>query len=464
MPLHGGANSLYDLVVVGGGAAGFSAAVAGAEAGARVLLVSNGPLGGTCVNFGCVPTKRMLHVLAEARRRGERVKLVELLRDARSVSERLRKAKYEDLLGELGVDYVRGRARFLGPGRLEVGGVEYRFRAAVVAVGAKTWRPPIEGLREAEAAGRVLDNETLMELGDEPESVVVVGGRAQGIEFSQIMARAGVRVTLLQRSPRLLPNAEPEASAELESILVGDGVDVRKGVRVRRVLLVGGRVRVEVSQGGATSQIEADYIFLATGRRPHLEGLGLENVGVKVTEQGFIDVDETLKASEGIYAAGDCIGEPMLEPVAAREGYVAALNALGRGPIRMDYSVVPRAVFTDPEYASVGLTERELARRLGVCACRVVRLRELPKAAILGEERGFIKMVVDPRDRRIVGVHMVGRSASEVIHEAALAIKAGMTVDDIIDAIHVFPTMSEALKYAALSFYRDVRKMPCCLL
>ena len=206
-----------------------------------------------------------------------------------------------------------------------------------------------------------------------------------------------------------------------------------------------------------------DYIYLATGRRPQLQGLGLENIGVRVSSNGYIIVDEYLKAADGVYAAGDCINGYMLEPVAAREGYVAALNALGNS-IKMDYTVIPRAVFTDPEFARVGLTEKELAKRIGVCSCRTVGLSDIPKARILGYAKGFFKLIVDPRNRRIVGAHIMAPNASETIHEAAMAIRAGMTIDDLIDTIHVFPTISEGLKYAALAFYRDVSKMPCCLL
>lgn len=451
----------YDLLVVGGGAAGFSAVVAGAERGARVLLVSDGPLGGTCVNYGCVPTKYMLSKLAGIRRAGGRIRLTELVREARRVSAELRRDKYESLLESLGVDYVHGKARFRSPGVVEVNGREYRFKSAVIAVGAKAWKPPVRGLGEAE--DRILDNERLLSLDRDPAKVIIIGGRAQAVEIAQIMARSGVEVTLLQRSPRLLPGEEPEVGAYLRRILEGDGVKVFTGVKLGRVSREGDGVRVRFEVAGESREEQGDYIYLATGRRPVLEGLGLDRIGVEVSREGYIVVDEYLRAADGVYAAGDCINGYMLEPVAAREGYIAALNALG-ARIKMDYTVVPRAVFTDPEFARVGLTEEELARRIGACACRVVSLREIPKARILGYDLGFIKMVIDPRDKRVVGVHMVAPNASEAIHEAAVAIKARMTIDDIIDSIHVFPTISESIKYAALAFYRDVTRMPCCLL
>ncbi len=454
--------SEYDIVILGGGAAGFSAAVAAAEAGASVLLISNGPLGGTCVNFGCVPTKFLLSRLSLARKTGSTLRLPELIAEASKLSAELRREKYESLLESLGVDYIHGTARFKSPGVVEVSGNEVAYRkAAIIAVGAKAWRPPIPGIESISKF--IIDNERLFREPVDPGSIAVIGGRAQALEIAQIMARSGVETYLLQRSPRLLPTEEPEAGMVLKEVLEDDGVNVFTSTRILKVEPIGDSVKVKFHSDKGDYVIKVDYIYLATGRKPILEGLGLDKVGVKVSSSGYIVVDEYLKAAEGIYAAGDCINGYMLEPVAAKEGYVAALNALGN-KIRMDYTVIPRAVFTDPEFARVGLTELELARKLGVCACRTVDLSVVPKAKILGYEKGFFKIVIDPRDKRVVGVHMVAPGAAEAIHEAAVAIRAGMTIDDLIDLVHVFPTISEGIKYAALAFYRDVSKMPCCLI
>ena len=453
--------SEYDIIVVGGGAAGFSAVVAAAEAGASVLLVSQGPLGGTCVNYGCVPSKYILTRLAIAKKSNTSARLPDLIREASMVSSELRADKYESLLDSLGVDYVKGRGRFKGKGVIEVDGREVRYRrASIIAVGAKAWLPPIKGLDTVK--DRILDNERLFTEPIDPSSMIVIGGRAQGVEIAQIMARSGVETTLLQRSPRLLPEDEPEAGYYMKEILSDDGVKVETGVRIREVKEGGKGVSVIYEVNGSGRIARGEYIYLATGRKPVLDDLGFENVGVRVSSSGYIVVDEHLRASDGVYAAGDCVNGLMLEPVAAREGYVAALNALGNS-IKMDYSVVPRAVFTDPEFARVGLTEKELARKIGACACRTVHLSEVPKARILGYSKGFFKIVIDPRNKRIVGAHVMAPNAAEAIHEIAIAMRAGMTIDDIIDTIHVFPTISEGLKYASLAFYRDVSKMPCCL-
>ncbi|MCE4604262.1 MAG: mercury(II) reductase [Aeropyrum sp.] len=453
----------YDLVVIGGGAAGFSAVTVAAERGANTLLISKGPLGGTCVNFGCVPTKRLLSTLAISKKSGRKYTLPDLIKDAMDLSSELREEKYESLLQSLGVEYVRGSAKFVSKGVIEVDGLQVEYDKAIIAVGAKPWRPPIPGIDRAE--DRIIDNEKLFSETYNPSKIVVIGGRAQGLEIAQIMARSGVETVLIQRSRRLLPEEEPEAGIYAEQVLRDDGVIVQTGAKIEGVKANTNSVRVLFSTTNSIEVEEADYIYLATGRRPRLDGMGLERIGVRVSRRGFILVDEYLRASDNVYAAGDCIGPPMLEPVAAKEGYIAALNALEKEPRhKMDYTVVPRAVFIDPEFASVGITERELARRLGVCACRTVHLSELPKARILGYDKGFFKIVVNPRDKRIVGVHMMAPGAAEAIHEAAMALKAGLTVDDLIDTIHVFPTIAEGIKYAALAFYRDVSKMPCCLI
>ncbi len=453
--------SEYDVIILGGGAAGFSSLVAAAESGASVLLVSHGPLGGTCVNFGCVPSKYLLLRLAIAKKANLVIRLSDLLREVSTVISELRVNKYESLLEALGVDYIRSKGRFKSKGVIEVEGREIKYsKAAIIAVGAKTWIPPINGLDSVK--DKIIDNERLFSEPLDIESIVIIGGRAQGVEIAQIMARSGIETTLLQRSPRLLPEDEPEAGYYMKEVLEDDGVRVETGVRIRRVKKDNSGISILYEVNGSEKIARGEYIYLATGRKPLLRDLGLEKIGVRVSSSGYIVVDDYLRASDNVYAAGDCIGGYMLEPVAAREGYVAAMNALGKA-IKMDYKIIPRAVFTDPEFARVGLTERELAERLGVCSCRTVDIRDVPKARILGYTKGFFKIVIDPRNKKIAGAHMMAPNAAEAIHEIAIAIKAGMTIDDVIDMVHVFPTISEGLKYTALAFYRDVSKMPCCL-
>ncbi|AMQ19608.1 FAD-dependent oxidoreductase [Thermococcus peptonophilus] len=281
------------------------------------------------------------------------------------------------------------------------------------------------------------------------------------MEFAQIFARVGSKVTLLQRSIRIMPTAEPELTIELEEALGEEGVNINTSVEIRRLERTESGVRVHAEVEGEERVYEAQYVFFAAGRSPNTRGLNLENTDVKTDEKGFVVVDETLKAGKNIYAAGDVIGEPMLETVAAKEGFIAATNALEGKNTKMEYRVVPRVVFTDPQLASVGLTDRE-ASKSRRCLYNTVEFSNVPKARILGEERGLIKMVVDDETEKILGVHILAYNAAEMIHEAGMIVRNSMTLDDVIETLHVFPTMSEAIKLAALSFKGDVSKMPCC--
>ncbi|KUH34534.1 hypothetical protein APY94_01570 [Thermococcus celericrescens] len=460
----------YDFLIVGGGAAGFAAALKANELGVKTLMANRGPIGGTCVNVGCVPTKYLLTAL-ELKRRAlfspylglgfsmDEFDFAKLVEGKDKLVETLRKEKYEDVLQSLEhVDYVEGSARFVSENTVEVNGARIGFKKALIATGSRARVLPLKGLEEVR--DRVLTHVEALSLKDPPDSVVVIGGRTQALEFAQIFARAGSRVVLLQRSLRIMPDAEPELAIELEDIL-SEEVEIHTEALPEGLKRGENGVLVEATVGGRKRTFEAEYLFFATGRVPNTENLGLENLGVKTDERGFIVVDRTMKAGENVYAAGDVVGEPMLETVTAREGFIATTNALeGRG-IGMDYSVVPKVVFTDPQLASVGLTDRE-ASKARRCLCNTVEFSSVPKARILGEERGLMKMVVDDETERILGVHILAHNAAEIIHEATMIVRNNMALDEVIETLHVFPTMSEAIKLAALSFKGDVSKMPCC--
>ncbi|MCO6040691.1 mercury(II) reductase [Thermococcus alcaliphilus] len=463
----------YDFVIIGGGAAGFAAALKADELDVKTLMVNRGPIGGTCVNVGCVPTKYLLTAL-ELKKRAlvnhysglgftlKEFDFRKLLDGKDELVKKLRREKYEKVLESLeNVDYIDGSARFSSNSEIVVNGEKIKFKKALIATGAKPRILTIGGVEDVK--DRILTHIEALELKKALDSVVIIGGRAQALEFAQIFARAGSEVTLLQRSIRIMPTAEPELAIELEDILGEEGVNINTSVKIRRLERAGEGVRVHAEVRGKEKVFEAQYVFFATGRSPNTHNLGLENTDVKTNEKGFVIVDETLKAGKNIYAAGDVIGEPMLETVAAKEGFTAATNALEEKNIKIDYRVVPKVVFTDPQLASVGLTDRE-AQKFTECSCRTVEISNVPKALILGEERGLIKMVVDAKTKEILGVHILAYNAAEMIHEAAMVIRNRMTVDEVIDTLHVFPTMSEAIKLAALSFKGDISKMPCCAL
>lgn len=309
-----------------------------------------------------------------------------------------------------------------------------------------------------------LTNRTLMQRKELPEELQVLGGGPLGLEFAQMYAHFGSHVTVLESGERLLPREEPEVSQELTECLRKEGLEIHTGARVKRIIRRNGRVQCDVANGRGVIPCEADEILVATGVAPNALGMGLEAAGVALTERGYVKTDTTLKTTvAGVSAAGDVAGHLALETVAAKEGAMAAINALTREKHAIDYDLVPRVVFTNPQVASVGGTEEEYVRRGGVCECRTIGMDRIPKALTVGDTRGVLKMVADSQSREAVGVHIVSPLAADMIHAATYALRGGLTVEDIIDTVHVFPTFSEALKIAAESFHHDMSRMACCI-
>ena len=296
-----------------------------------------------------------------------------------------------------------------------------------------------------------------------PKSIIIVGGRALGLEFAQMFTHFNVKVTLLQRSERILPNWEPEVSYYLEQYLKEEGVNIITNVKIDKVSGSKGTIKVYFSAKGKEQKVKADEILLATGRTPNIEKLNLNETGVKLNENGFIKIDKYMETSvKGIYAAGDVTGEPMLEALAAAEGSKATVNAFSSKKLAIDLNSVPSAVFTFPEAARVGLTDKDANGKGIKCACRPVMFKDLAKAGIIKDTRGLIKMVINTKTKHILGVEIVGENAADLIHEAVLAVKFKLTTDDIIDTVHMFPTLSEIIKLGALSFYHNIEDLSCC--
>ncbi|HXG41132.1 MAG TPA: mercury(II) reductase [Dehalococcoidia bacterium] len=464
----------YDLVIIGGGAAGFAAATHAVQVGARTAMVNAGlPLGGTCVNVGCVPSKHLL-ALAEGYHRPQHppfpalgavrppLDLALAIAGKGELTAALRRRNYQAVLESFGelVTFYEGWARFRSPYEVEVDGQVLRGERFIVATGSRPAVLPFPGIEGVD----YITSREAMELTEVPDSLIVVGAGPTGLELGQLFARLGTRVTVLERLPQVLPRAEPEVSRELQRCLEAEGMEFHCACEIRRVWQEGETRGVLAEVMGEERVFRARHLLLATGIAPNSEGLGLEAAGVERDRRGFIVVDEAMRTSAPhIYAAGDVVGRMPLETVAAREGYVAARNALEGAGERMDYERVPWAVFTDPQVAAVGITEEEEMGRLGSCLCRTVPMSQVPKAMAVGDTRGLVKLVVHPQDRRILGVHIVASQAAEMVHEGVLAVRLGLTVDDLVETVHVFPTFSEALKLAALAFQRDVSVMACCI-
>ncbi|MDR7534698.1 MAG: mercury(II) reductase [Armatimonadota bacterium] len=464
-----------DLIIVGGGAAAFSAATRASELGASAAMINAGlPMGGTCVNVGCVPSKFLLTVGDEAYYR--QVPRFEALADGHRAEvdfrvavaekdrlvEALRESNYQRVLDGLpGVRYIEGRATLRSPTEVEVDGTVVRGQRMVLATGSRTRRLPIPGLDAVDW----LDNRTALGLQALPRSLLVIGGGPLGLEFAQMFTHFGSEVTVLEVMPQILPREEPEVAAELQRALEAEGIAIYTAAVIERVgREPDGTLAAEVRLDRGRRTLRATHLLLAAGVAPNTEGLGLEAAGVEVTRGGFVKVTPWLQTTAPtIFAAGDVVGNMQLETVAAKEGYLAAGNALTGSQDTIVYEHVPHAVFTNPQVASVGLTEEQVMERFHACACRTVRVEQVPKAKAIKETRGLIKMVVHPETAAVLGVHMVAPLAADVIHEATLAVKFGLTVDDLIDTVHVFPTLSEGIKLAAQAFRRDISRMSCCV-
>ncbi len=464
----------HDLIILGGGAAAFSAAIRADRNGAKALMIDGGTIGGTCVNVGCVPSKRLLAVGDQyfrianrpfkglALENGWSADFPAIVRTKDQLIASLRKGKYEDVLAALeGVEYVGGMASFVSPHEVKVGKELYGGEKFVIATGSSPAVPPIPGIRDV----GYLTNVEALSLKERPDSLIVLGGRALGLEFAQMYQHLGTHVTVLQRSARIVPEEEPEVSEHLRRYLEEDGIEIYTGVEVVSAERKKGKKAVTASVGGKKRTFEADALLLATGRTPNTEALNLAAAGVEAKADKGVKVDAQMRSTAPhIFAGGDVVGKRMLETTAAKEGYIAAENALANRSLTMDYRAVPHAVFTNPAVASVGLTDAEAVGGGLRCGCNTVLLDKVPKPVIVDDPRGLVKIVADAQTHKIVGVHILAALAPEMIHEGVLAVKHNLTLEDILDTVHVFPTYSEAIKLAALSFFEDVDKLTCCAL
>jgi len=461
------------LLIVGGGGAAFAAALKASGLGARATIINDGlPMGGTCVNVGCVPSKTLLRA-AEALHRartpgafsgiattGTLADFAAVMRQKRELVEALRQAKYADVIGDdPRIRFVRGRGRLIDARTVEVNGEHLSGDAVLLCTGARPAVPDIPGLADVP----FLTNESAFELNELPESLLVLGGRYIALECAQLFARLGSRVTVLQRSERILPTESSILTDELTAHLKQEGLAICTGVAIQRIRSTGNGVAVEAVVNGQREIFRASRLLVATGRTPNSDGLGLEQVGVKADALGFIPTDAHLASTvPGIYAAGDVIGEPMFVYTAAYEGALAAENALTNVRRGRDYTALPWVVFTDPQVAGVGLDLAQ-AEGTGLSAeTSTLPLSQIPRSLAARDTRGFIQLIRDRKTDRLLGARILAPEGGELLMEAALAIRYGITVRELASAFHPYLTLGEGIKLAALSFGKDVNKLSCC--
>ncbi|HHY0177224.1 TPA: mercury(II) reductase [Legionella pneumophila] len=466
----GSANTSPDILVIGAGSAGFSAAITAAEEGAHVLMVDNGILGGTCVNVGCVPSKNMIratetiHQANQASRfdgieaSGKLSNWYELIQQKQALVDTLRVTKYVDVLQAYkNINYVKEQARIVNHGVM-VGNQLYTPTSVIIATGASASIPPIDGIHQIP----YLTSTTALDLHNQPKSLLVIGGGVVGVELGQMFARAGTKVTICCRS-RLVPTSEPEISMALTHYLQQEGIDVCQGIGYQKIEEIDGYIRLTHDKDGDTRIIEAEQVLIATGRTPNTSGFGLNESDIILADNGGIRVNQYMQSSrDHIYAVGDVTGVDMFVYMAAYGAKLAALNALEGNQHCYDNSTMPTVIFTDPQVADVGYTEASAKLAGYEVKVSVLGLEHVPRFFVARDTRGLIKLVADKKTDKLLGAHILSPEAGDLIQTIVIALKAQFTIKDLANTLFPYLTGVEGVKLAALSFDKDVNKLSCC--
>lgn len=459
-----------EIAIIGSGAAAFAAALRAIEQGARVTMIEAATLGGTCVNVGCVPSKILIRAAQLAYWRahpgfsalaspGEQVSMGALASQLGERVGELRQRKYADVLGSHpNIRLIQAHARFDNPNTLSLthcdGSIEKLHADRIlIAVGRSPTLPALDGLADTP----FWTSTEALATREVPERLIVLGGSVVAVELGQAFARLGSRVTLIARE-QLLPRLDAELGNALARHLRDEGMQIVTDCKARNVRYDKGIFSMATHCG----EFSGEQLLIATGRTPNTGELGLAALGVKMENNGAVRVDSGLRTNvEGIFAAGDCTNLPQLVYVAAAAGTHAAINMLG-GDAKLDLSRLPAVVFTDPQVASVGLSEAQAASQGFATTTRTLTLDHVPRALVNFDARGFVKLVAERDSGRLLGAQILAAEAGEIVAAAALALRGGMTVTELAGEMFAYLTMAEALKLCAQTFSKDVTKLSCC--
>jgi len=448
-----------DILIIGGGPGGYVAAIRGAQLGANVTLIEKKYIGGTCLNVGCVPTKVLLNTVdlydtlirdgstLGLEHNGLSVNWLKLQERKKNIVSNL-VGGVEKLLEANKVKVLRGTGKLIGKHTAEVtlvdGNVEaVSFDKAILATGSKATIVPIPGIEKE----NILTSDEILSLEKLPESLCIVGGGVIGSEFASVFSRLGVDVTIVEILPRIVATMDQSLTDFLDYSLKESGVDIKTETKVVKFDGSDDYVTIHVESSEGRRVINAEKVLLSIGRRPMVKNLGLETLGIK--EEHGIVINERMETSvEDIYAIGDCTGGVMLAHVASAQG-IAAVENIMHMKTKMDFKTIPYCVYAKPELASVGMTEDEAKEKNIDYKIGTFPLSSSGKAMILNETEGLVKFIVDKNTEEILGLHMVGPKATELIVEGALALRLEATVDEIVTTIHAHPTVSEAIQEAA---------------
>jgi mercuric reductase len=470
----------FDLLILGSGSTAFAAALTAQEMKKTAVMTEERPIGGTCVNRGCLPSKnliaaaKLLHDARNPRYPGLTpctigLDFAALIAQKDDLVHEYRKKKYESLVGG-SIRVERGHVQFVDSQTVQVDGKRLHGSKVLIATGSRPVVPDIDGLDSVPyLTSDLLTVDESAELRGLPASLLIAGGGYVALELAQMFSRFGTAVTMLERGRQLLTHGyEPEVGRSIGEVFAQEGIQVILNATARSVRQDGAETVTTAVVAGRDRQYRTERVLVATGRRPNSDNIAVDRAGVQVNERGEVIVDTHLRTNVAhIYAAGDVIGRQhnsqMATPVGSRQGGIAARNALSAGPVKaVDHRVIPRVIFTDPEVGVVGMTEPEAIAAGHRCWCNTLPITLVPRAGAIRDTRGIIKMTADADSNEVLGVSMVGHNAGEVIHEAAMALKYRATVPDFIDLLHVFPAMAEALKIVAISRFKDPARLSCC--
>lgn len=449
----------YDLIILGAGTTAFAAGRIVAAAGKKVLLIEQSQVGGTCVNWGCVPSKTLIHKaeMYNAANKGKRWGLNltagpphcgTLMGLKQTAVDTLREQHYQHELSHTeNMDIHYGRGRFVSPHEIATENGHFTAPDILIATGGKARTVPIPGLEKI----KYLTYSNALQLPCYPQSLIILGGGVIALEMGQMFARLGTRVTILERGPKLLAEFDPRLTEQFRAMLERDGIRIFFNAETERIEQHGDEVCLYAQVAGAPFGVTAERFMLAIGTAPAIKGLGLESIGVETDAAGFIKVDHQQRTNiQGIWAAGDVTGNPMIAPAGAREAQIVAKNILEPGKdFGIDHRFSPMAVFVDPEFATVGLNRAQAEQQGYQVVTTYLNLDRVPKAHVMGEELGGFLLNAEQGSGKVLGVQMLCPRAADIIHEATLAVRFGLTVVDLATTVHVYPSISDGLRQVA---------------
>tara|TARA_R110002096_G_scaffold66077_5_gene160924 strand:+ start:11618 stop:13270 length:1653 start_codon:yes stop_codon:yes gene_type:complete len=469
-----GKNNLFDLIIIGGGSAAFSAAIKAESLGLTTLMVNGGlDFGGTCVNVGCVPSKNLIRAAETVyhtkhsnfkgiKPKGADIDFAQIIKDKKELVATLQQQKYMDVVSDFkNLTMLKGWAKFKDNKTIEVNGKEYKALKFIIATGATTNIPNIEGLNEID----YLTNVSLFDLEEKPESLTIMGAGYIGLEIAMAYNRLGVNVRIIEFTDRVLRTQTPDISEALEIQMRKEGIDILPNFRAVKFERQGHEtiIHCKCPDGSFTKIVEKGRVVIATGTKPNTDKLGLHNIGLTLTESGHIAVSEKMETNlPNVYAVGDVANTPAFVYTAAFEGKIAIENAFMGVENKADYSSLPWVVFTDPQVAGAGLDEAQAEVQNIPFEVSKLELKDVPRAIAANDTRGFIKLIRNTETDKLIGARVVAPEGGELIQQLSMAIKYGITVKDLADSFYPYLTLGEGIKLAAITFGKDISKLSCC--